>query len=356
MRKLTTFTILILMILITGCKNNDKEVQPSDVEYYKYFDTVINIRVWDTKLYSESDSLWQGVEEIIINIQETFERDAPEEGYDPSELYLLNQSAGSTEPFAVTDDLYEVIKIGIGFAELTDGKLTPAIGPLVDLWDIHSVEESHSAPTQSAIDQLKPLVDYRLVQLNDEDKTVLLPLEGMVLDLGAIAKGYAADKLATYLTSKGIKHAIINLGGNIFALGNRYEKRDDNTYNWSIGVRDPQLCAQCSLGTVYLTDKTIVTSGIYERYIIDPDTQIMYHHILDPHTGYPVENTISSVTIIADSSTTADALSTSIFALGLEAGIQFIEDYPGVEAIFIEKDMTIHKTSGVDSIYNFELT
>lgn len=353
MRKLITLSILVITILLTGCSK--REIKFSDIEYYQYFDTVINIQVWDTKSYSENSKLWEGAENIIQHIQRTFQRTEPLKNEEPSELYLLNQSAGSGEAFRCSDDLYEVIKIGMEFARKTSGKFDPTIGPLVDLWDIHSVDESHPAPTDAQIKSLLPLTNYQLVQMNDEEKTVLLPKEGMIIDLGAIAKGFAADKLAEYFESQGIKHGVINLGGNIYALGNRYAIRDDGTYNWSIGIRDPKQDKYKPLGAVYLTNSTVVTSGVYERYIIDPITDKMYHHILDPDTGYPAENDISSVTIITKSSTTADALSTSIFTLGIEDGLKFIENFDGVEAIFIDIKENVYKTSGVDSVYHFEL-
>ncbi|QVK17851.1 FAD:protein FMN transferase [Mycoplasmatota bacterium] len=356
MRKLITLSILVLTIILTGCQKKEiQQIQQSGIDYYQYFDTIITIQVWDTKSYSTDSNLWEGAEDIIQHIQRTFQRTKPLKNEDPSELYLLNQSAGSGEAFKCSDDLYEVIKIGMDFANTTNGKFDPTIGPLVDLWDIHSVEESHPAPTDTQIKSLLPLTNYQSVQMNDEEKTVLLPKEGMIIDLGAIAKGFAADKLVEYFEAQGIKHAIINLGGNIYVLGSRFEKRTDGTENWSIGIRDPKQDISSPLGRVFLTDSTVVTSGVYERYIIDPNTQKMYHHILDPDTGYPAENNISSVTILTKSSTTADALSTSIFTLGVEEGLKFIENYEGVEAVFIDSNMKVYKSSGVDSIYHFEL-
>ncbi len=351
MRKIITISIIICIILLTGCTKEEKQVELSEIEYYQYFDTVITLKVWDTSTYSRDSDLWEGAEEIIQHIQDTFERDEPE-----SELYQLNASAGTQTPFECSDDLYEVIKIALEFAEGTQGKFDPTIGPLVDLWNITNVEESHPAPSIDDINVRKELVDYTKVVLDDENKTVLLPTEGMIIDLGGIAKGFAADQLKSYFNDKGIKHAILNLGGNIYALGTRYAEREDGNNKWSIGIRDPQEYFSTPIATVFLEDKTVVTSGIYERYIIDPNDNKMYHHILNPDTGYPVENNLNSVTIITTSSTVADALSTSIFAFGIEDGIALIEtEYPDVEAVFIDKDGQIYKTSGVDTIYNFTL-
>jgi thiamine biosynthesis lipoprotein len=338
------------------CAKADSSIQKSTRNYFNYFDTIITITVYDEN--KVTDQQWSDIEDIIKHIQYTFKRDAPAKGEQPSELYKLNQTAGSGNAFQCSDDLYEVIKIGMDYAELTNGRLDPAIGPLVDLWDITGNQEkvnngeAPTIPTKDQIDQLKPLIDYNKIILDDDNKTVTLPDEGMVIDLGSIAKGFAADQLAAYFKTQGFKHGIINLGGNILVYGDRYEKNDQGTYDWTVGIRDPKTF-NGDLGYVSLQDKTVVSSGTYERNFTDPATGKFYHHILDSNTGYPVENTLSSVAIITTSSTKADALSTSVFSLGLTDGMNFIEGIADTEAIFVTKDDKVHKTSGVDSKYNY---
>ncbi len=352
--------------------------------YYDYFDTTDTIQIWDTVSYpvgdntTSGDPLWTGLENLMQHIQNTFQTDVNVETDDhgntikdgngnpiplplneQSELYQLNQSAGSGVPFQCSDDLYDIIKIGIQFAQETNGKLDPAIGPLVNLWDINShAGDEYPIPSDTAIKNLLPLVNYQLVQLDDTNKTVLLPDAGMVLNLGAISKGYAADKIYEYLSSKNIQHAIINLGGNMYALGQRYATRDNGSSDWVIGIRDPRTTAASNayFGTLSLIDKTVVTSGFYERYIIDPITKKLYSHILNPDTGYSVDNNLASVSVITDNSARADALSTSLYALGLDAGMQFIENTPNVEAVFVTKDNKVYLTSGVQNLYNFQIT
>lgn len=357
MRKIASLLILILTVFLTSCNptSNRTKLVESNIDYFQYFDTLIYLRVWDTKKYNSDSELWKGAEDIIKHIQLTFQK--TKDGDFEPELYKLNQSAGSGQPFKVSDDLFEVLKLGLEFAELTDGKFDPTIGPLVDLWDINNKAGKDAAPpSQEEIEAILPLIDYRLVELDEENKTVLLPLKGMAIDLGAIAKGYAADVLADYFKANGIEHAIINLGGNIFAIGKRYEKRFDGREEWAIGIRDPRFSAEDSIANVYIVDKTIVTSGTYERFFRDiNDTSKTYHHILNPDTGYPYDNNISSVTIICDSSALADALSTSLFALGIENGIKFLEgQFPDVAAVFIDNDMNFYKTSNIDELYDFE--
>ena len=140
----------------------------------------------------------------------------------------------------------------------------------------------------------------------------------MEIDLGGIAKGYAADKIVEYLKSQNIEKAIINLGGNVFVLG---EKSKDTQFK--VGIQDPNSEDGTSIANIGVTNQSVVTSGIYERYL--EQDGVMYHHMLDPSTGYPFENNLSSVTIISDSSIVGDGLSTTTFGLGLEKGMKLIE-------------------------------
>ena len=191
-----------------------------------------------------------------------------------------------------------------------------------------------------------PLTNYKDVVIDEANKTVFLTRPGMMLDLGGIAKGYAADVISKMLTDEGVKSAIIDLGGNIFAHG---EKVSGDA--WKIGIQNPFSNRGEIVGAISVKNKSIVTSGIYERYIeVDG---VKYHHILNPETGYPYENDIAGITIISDKSTTGDALSTSVFALGIEEGMKFVEELDDVDAIFVTKEKGIYVTSGIKD--NFEL-
>ena len=181
------------------------------------------------------------------------------------------------------------------------------------------------------------MVDY--TQIKVEGNTVTLP-EGMMIDLGGIAKGYIADELAAFLREQGVTSADLNLGGNVITIG----RKPDGTA-WRIGVQNPHGSRDESILILNLVDATVVTSGNYERYFeLDG---VRYHHILDPETGYPVSNGLASVSIITQSSMYADALSTACYVLGLEEGMALIEELEDVEAIFITEDLEIHYSSGV---------
>lgn len=168
----------------------------------------------------------------------------------------------------------------------------------------------------------------------------MLANEDMIIDLGGIAKGYAADVIADYLKSKNIDNAIIDLGGNVLALGG-----NGKTDKWNIGIQNPFEPRNKHIGILSVRDKTVVTSGVYERYFIESGKR--YHHILDPFTGYPVESPLMSVSIIADKSIDADGLSTTVFALGLEKGTELIESLDGIEAIFVDKDKNVYITKSL---------
>ena len=183
--------------------------------------------------------------------------------------------------------------------------------------------------------------------LDDTAQTVFLQDEGMVIDLGAIAKGYVADEIIKILEENNIKSAIVNLGGNVYVHGSK------NGKDFKVGIRDPfSQDANAYFGIYKTQDESIVTSGVYERYFIK--NGVRYHHILSTSTGYPIDNELMSTTILTKNSMVADALSTTTFALGVDEGLKLIENTPGVEAIFVTKDKKVYITSGVNE--KLELT
>ena len=190
------------------------------------------------------------------------------------------------------------------------------------------------------------LVDYKKLSLNKKNLTAKLEEEGMKVDLGAIAKGYAADEVARVLKESGVEHAIVNLGGNIMTLGG-----NPNGNPWRIGIQDPFNPRGDFLGVVFVKDQTVVTSGTYERYFEENGKK--YHHILNPATGYPIENNLHSVSIITDKSIDGDGLSTAALLIGLEEGVKLIESLEHVEAIFITSDKKVYISSGLKN--NFKI-
>jgi thiamine biosynthesis lipoprotein len=254
-----------------------------------------------------------------------------------SEVYQINRKAGR-DWVSVSPDTYKIVEAALEYAILTNGLFDPTIAPLVDLW---SIGTSHAQiPETAALKAAQDLIDYRSVELDAKGKQVRLSNPDMGLDLGGIAKGYAADSVVALLRNNGVKSGFISLGGNVYVIGG---KPDGSP--WRIGIQDPFAARGVHTAVLEVRDTSIVTSGPYERYFIKDNRR--YHHILDPTTGYPAENCLVSVTIVTPCSMTADALSTGVFLLGRTRGLALLEELDGVEGILITSDRQVYVTSGL---------
>lgn len=261
-----------------------------------------------------------------------------------SDVYRINQAAGK-EAVKVDSRTFELIEQALGMGEKSQGRFDVSIGAVNNLWRIGS--EDARKPSDEEIKAALPHINYKDVQLDKKNQTVAVK-EGMILELGAISKGYIADGLKRLFAEKGITTAIINLGGNVVVMGSSPVHKE----GWKVGVQDPDEVRGTVVGSVYVTDGSVVTSGIYERYLeVDG---VIYHHILDPETGYPVENNISGVTVFTKTSTQGDALSTTLFLLGIDKGMAFIDQLEDVEAVFVDKDRGVHLSKGLKN--RFELS
>lgn len=257
-----------------------------------------------------------------------------------TEIDELNKNAG-IKSVKLSDDSKNIIEKGLYYSSLSSGGYDISIGSLVKLWSIGLPEAK--IPTESEIKESLENINYKDVEINGNE--VFLKKKGMLLDLGSIAKGYAADEIAKILVNEGVEKAIIDLGGNIYALGKKSEESP-----WKIGVQNPFDDRGNIVGTLLTENKSVVTTGIYERFIEDGDKK--YHHVLNPKTGYPYNTDIVGVTIIADKSIDADALSTLVFTMGIQNGIEFIENMENVDAIFITNNKNVYKTNGIKESFN----
>ncbi|MBI9107525.1 MAG: FAD:protein FMN transferase [Spirochaetales bacterium] len=285
----------------------------------------------------QADEVFKGTEDLINSIENSMSVNIED-----SEINRINTSAGIRAE-QVSQQVIKVITAGKNYSRLSGGAFDISIGPLVMLWGIGG--DGAAVPSQSDIEEALTLIDYSQVQISGD--TIYLPTRGMRLEPGGIAKGWAADRAAEYLRSKNIESALINLGGNVLALGS---KKDGSP--WRIGVQNPDNTRGEYLGIVTVTGKAVVSSGKYERYFVEDGKR--YHHILSTENGYPVENGIAQVSIICAESMTADAMSTSVFSLGLEAGLALAETTDGVEAIIITDEGNIYLTEGIRD--SFKLT
>lgn len=332
-----------LALALTGCAGGpagsaapSKAPAAAASETYFIFDTVVTVKVFDEKA---SAATFEHIRGMLEDVDRAMNRRS-----ESSEISEVNRMAGQS-PVAVSAETFAVVETALNYAKRSGGVFDPTIGPLVDLWDIGG--EAPSRPADDKIASAAALVDYRDVVADKGEGTIFLLEKGMSLDLGAIAKGYAGDVVADWLRTQGMTSALIDLGGNIIASGEKAEG-----VPWTIGVQDPADARGSSIGRLRVANKTIVSSGVYERYFMEGD--VRYHHIFDPKSGYPVDNGLVSVTIVTDRSIDADAMSTTAFALGLEDGRAFIEGMDGTEAIFITEDQNVYVTSGLKT--SFQLT
>ncbi len=325
-------TSIIFIFSLSGCTK--KEPEPISKEGL-FLGTFCKVTIYDEASRDILEKAFNRISEIEdkMTINKT-----------SSEVININSKAGS-DYVKVSPDTFSVIKQGKYYSELSQGKFDVTIGSIVKLWNIGT--DKARVPSPDEIKNKLPLVDYNNILLNEKENKIMLKEKGMLIDLGAIAKGYAGDEVKRVLSENGVKHALINLGGNLVTLGSKLDNEA-----WKLGVQNPLDSRGEYLGTIEASDKAIVTSGIYERYIEKDGKH--YHHILSPENGYPIDNSLVSVSIVADKSIDADALSTTAFALGLENGLKLIESLKNVDAIFVTKDSDVYVTSGLKD--NFKIT
>jgi thiamine biosynthesis lipoprotein len=251
-----------------------------------------------------------------------------------SDVWRINHAQG--QPVEVSDETIELLETARQVSALSSGMFDVTIAPVSTMWDFTS--GAAVVPDADAIAAAAKLVDYTKVKT---DGSLVQVSEGMMIDLGGIAKGFIADAVKGYLEDKGVKSAVLSFGGNIVTIG---LKPDGSP--WKVGIQDIDKPTGEYMLVALNYGGSTVTSGIYERGF-EADG-VYYHHILDPGTGWPVQNELASVTIFSDSSMWGDALATAAFSLGTEAGTKLIENIEGVEAVFIARDRSVSATSGAD--------
>lgn len=330
-------SLLLSSAAFSGCSLKANTAENSDAGSQEpvsataiKLNTAVTVTIYDSQdreLLTECMNLCDKYEKI-------FSRTASD-----SELYQLNHReltpvAGTEDTFQISDPLAELIRKGLYYSELSEGAFDIAIEPLTSLWDFTA--EDSQVPEDRLIQEALTKCDYHNVSVSDNNE-VILKTEDTAIELGAIAKGYIADRLKDYLISQGVKSAIINLGGNVLCIGG---KPDDSSFK--IGIQKPFADRSETIAVMDIKDKSVVSSGVYERCFEQDGT--LYHHLLNPRTGYPYDNGLIAVTIISDESVDGDALSTTCFALGLEDGMKLAESLDNVQAFFVTSDYEIHYT------------
>lgn len=343
-------TVLVCpMLLFTGCGNiTDADTsttgnEPISISSIK-LNTAVQITIYDSQDKALLDDCLALCDKYELVFSRTNEK---------SELYKLNHRkdtsdkdpntdrqttpypvSGTADTWHISEDLAALLSEGLDITRESDGAFDIAIAPLTSLWDFTAKDPK--VPDDAAIQKALPLCSSDGVTIDGQDIT--LPSDDIQFDVGAIAKGYIADRLKDLLVKKGVKSAIINLGGNVLCIGSK----PDGT-PFKVGIQKPFADRNETEAVMDITGKSVVSSGIYERCF--KQNGKLYHHILNPKTGYPYDNSLVSVTIISDQSVDGDALSTTCFALGLEDGLKFAEK-KGVQAVFITEDYKLHYTDG----------
>lgn len=317
--------LLAVVLLLSGCTVSKQE---KVTESRFCLDTLVTL------------TLYEGGSEALLD--EAFTELARLEGLlsvheAGSDLWNLQEKAG-VEPVSIAPETMELLMAAKAYYALSEGYLDISLGALIDLWNVGG--EGH-IPTEDEKGQALSLKGLEELELDEVNSTAYLPRAGMKLDLGALAKGFMADKLKVFLLERGVTSGILDLGHNILLIGGKPQ-----TGSFTVGVKNPlEGEAETELAAVVqVTDKSVVTSGTYERYF--ERDGVRYHHILDPFTGEPARTGVLSVTIVSDASLEGDALSTTCLLLGQERGLKLIESLDNVECMFILEDGTRVYSSG----------
>ncbi len=316
-------TVVLLICAFAGCSvSHTSPISKTDFT----LNTVVTITV-----YNEDEA---ALAEKCIAMCRDYERIFSRTNVS-SELAQLNIQGSAR----CSDDLLHVINTALHYCEVSDGRFDITTGKLSDMYKFAT--EEPAVPSASDIEAELAHVGYKNIKVNGNIVTLGDPLAEA--DLGAIAKGYIADRLKDYLVENGVEHAIINLGGNVLCVGGR---PDGNPF--TVDIQYPFKDQSEKIATLSIDDLSVVTSGIYERCFESGGR--LYHHILDPATGYPYDNGLVSVSVVGPCSEDCDALSTTLFSMGLDEGLALIDSLPEYSAVFITEDLQLHYSEGFEAL------
>lgn len=325
-KRVKNIAIFFLLTAFTLCGCSPSEYQQS----FFAMDTYMTLTVYGDNAEQAVELARESIYEFEKMLSVTDEE---------SEIYKINNSNG--EAVVVSDETAEIIEYSLKISSETDGAFDLTIYPVLSLWGF--TKNENNVPDKKEIDALLESIDYNQVELDGNSVTVP---EKVMIDLGAIGKGFVGDKTAEQLKAQGVKSALLDIGGNIQAVGSKPDGAD-----WKIGLRSP--IDDGVLGVLSISDLAVVTSGNYERYFID-DNGIKYGHIINPDTGYPVENDLLSVTIIGKEGKRCDALSTALFVMGYEKAVEFWKENNDFNMLLVKNNGEIHATPGASMIFKTE--
>lgn len=347
MKKVLTLLILIVTLIIPQLGCNSQVNNPGIGKSSYHLNTICTVTIYSMDGIEDLNETEQQKEALQLitdafALCDDYEK-ILSKTVEGSDVYRINHAGG--QAIEVDPATIEVVNKGLEYSRLSGGAFDITIGKVSDLWNFQEMDDKGNhvgvIPEEGVISEAMNHVDYNVVVV--EGNTIRLTDPMAELDLGGIAKGYIADKVAEFLESKGVTSAVVDLGGNIVVIGEKGESIDNPIgTEFKVGIADPN--SEGLLGLLECKDKTVVTSGTYERYF-ELDGK-RYHHVLDTKTGYPADTDLLAVTIVSDKghSVDCDGLSTSCLALGKEKGLKLIQGLDGVQAIFIDKDGKVTKS------------
>ncbi len=320
--------ILTVMIGMTGCETGGTAGDELNSKEFFAMDTYMTVRG-----YQADDELLNDASKAVTDLEKLISTT-----YDASEIAQINEAGTGV----VTGEAEELLRSALDLCGEMDGALDISVYPVVKAWGFTT--DHYQIPEKDELASLLEKVDYHRINLS-EDGTVSLG-DGMQIDLGAVAKGYAGDMLAELFTEAGVTSAIFSLGGNVQCLGS---KPDGSP--WKVAIQDPE--SEGVIGILPVIGKAVVTSGGYERYFQGDDGEI-YWHIMDPATGRPAKNGLISVTIVGDSGIRSDALSTALFVMGPEKAADYWRTHRDFEMVLVTEDHEIQVSRGIADDFSKE--
>lgn len=323
------FALLLVFALLAGCAPAQSQAVPASEHTFFAMDTVMTLRLYaggDEALLDAAEDRVKELEGLLSVTEEN------------SEIFALNRDKTAE----LSPDTGSLLGAALAMCDRTAGALDISTYPVLRTWGFTTGE--YRVPDGETIAALLPLVDYTKIEL---DGTSASLSDGMEIDLGSVAKGYTGDALCALLRENGVTSALLDLGGNIQAVGARPDGSP-----WRIGVRSPD--GEGNVGIVEVENQAVVTSGGYERYF--EEDGVRYWHILDPKTGAPARSGLASVTVVGDSGVLCDALSTALFVMGLDGAVEHWRAHRDFEAVFVGEDGSVTITAGLEGRFTLSQT
>lgn len=334
MKKTILSFLLLFTFLLSGCQDVSGAPLPSSSRILASMDTVMNLTAYGENAEQALDAASQRIQQLdaLLNAESA-----------DSEVFAINRSGNQI----LSEDTRALLVHSLRFHQLTGGYFDITVYPLSKLWGFPSKE--YRVPADAEITKVLEQVGSEQIAFDPAAGRIQL-YNGQQIDFGGIAKGYTSQKVIELFQEMGISSAIVSLGGNVQCLG----KKPDGSL-WKVGIKDPAIGSSELAAVVSVENQAVITSGGYERYFTDPDTGRIYQHILNPKTGYPVDNDLSSVTIVAEDGVLADALSTALFSMGFSEAVSFWKAHSSeFEVILMDNSRHIYITEGLEGFVTSE--